>query len=289
MMKDKSLNRIKQGKELIDEADAIVVGIGSGLSAAGGLNFTNEDLVKQFYPEYYELGFKCIFDIISLYWSMDRCSPEQFWSFWARHIKEIRFDPPVTKPYEDLAKILKNKNYFVINTNVDGQYEKSDLDKERVFAPQGNYSLLQCSLPCSNDVYDDKEIIERMVKNMPDKFHIRTEDVPKCPHCGRFLIPNLRSGANFVEKPHIKKRKEYQKFIEDNVKDDKKIVFLEIGVGFNSPGVIRTPFNYMTYEIPNAKLIRINLNDPNVPHEIKSKTIIIQDDIKKVLSILKDL
>ena len=286
-MKEKELLLMEKVKKWIDDADAIVVGIGSGLSASAGLDYTSEEVCKHFYPEYYKMGFKCIFDIISLYWTMDRCSPEQYWSFWARHIKEIRFDPPALRPYQDLAEILKGKNYFVINTNVDGQYEKSKLDNNRVFAPQGNYNLLQCSLPCSNDVYEDKEIIEKMVKNMPDEFHIRSEDVPKCPHCGRCLVPNLRGSDTFVEKPHMEKRKEYQKFIEDNM--NKNILFLEIGVGFNSPGVIRTPFNYMTYEIPKAKLIRMNLNDPEVPYEIRSKTIVVKDNIKTVLAELKEM
>ena len=272
---------IYKAKQWINEADAIVVGIGSGLSTSGGLDYTSEDLAKKVYPEYCKLGFKCILDIKSFYWSIDQTSPVQYWGFWAKLIKAIRYEPPATKPYQILAEILKDKNYFVINTNVDHQYEKSNLDNNKVFAPQGNYGLLQCSLPCSDDVYDNKEIIEKMLKNMPDEFHIITEDVPTCPHCGRFLIPNLRGGDYFVEKPHMKKRKDYQMFIQNNI--EKNLLFIEIGVGFNSPGVIRTPFNYMTYEIPNAKLIRINLFDPGIPKEISSKSIAIKEDIKKAL------
>ena len=276
-----NIQQIISARQLIKNADAIVIGIGAGLSAAGGISYTTPELVKKWYPEYYEKGFRSIFSILGEYWRIEYTEPEIFWSYWARHIKNIRYDFPLTQPYIDLYEIVKNKNYFVILTNADGQYQKSQLDQDRVFAPQGNYQYLQCQLPCHQEVYDAKPYIEKMVKNMPSKFAVRTEDIPRCPKCGRYLIPNLRCDDTFVEKPHMKKQKEYRKFIEDN--KDKNILFMELGVGFNSPGVIRTPFDYMTYQIPKAKLLRINFSDDDVPREIKDKTLMIKGDLKTIL------
>ena len=280
-----SEKQIQQAKTLIKNADAIVVGMGSGLSASGGLDYTTIEPVKKNYPEYYEQGYDCIFSICGRYWSIDRAPPEQYWSFWARHIKEIRYDAKVTQPYNDLAEILKGRNYFVINTNVDGQYEKSNLDQERCCTPQGNYRYFQCEVPCTQEIYDNKELVEKMVKNMVTKFALRKEDIPRCPHCGKYLIPNLRSDDKFVEKPYMPKVDEYWNFINEN--KEKKIVFLELGVGFNSPGVIRSPFDYMTYKSPNANLIRINFSDDQVPKEIINKTVMIKGDLKETLEKLK--
>ena len=276
-----SIQQIAQARDLIKKADAIVVGIGAGMSAAGGLNYVSPDLVKKWYPEYYELGFTGLFPILCEYWQIHYSTPERFWSYWARHIKNIRYDYPLTQPYKDLYEILKNKKYFTILTNADGQYQKSKLDQNRLFAPQGNYQYLQCEVPCCDALYDSKPYVEKMVKNMPDKFSVRTEDIPICPKCGHHLVPNLRCDNTFVEKPHMKKMQEYRKFISDN--EDKNLLFLELGVGFNSPGVIRTPFDYMTYSIPNARLLRINFNDDEVPVEIAEKTLMIKGDIAEVL------
>ena len=264
-----SSKQILQATKIIDSADAIVVGIGAGLSAAGGLNFNSKEVVKRFYPEYFKLGFNSLFELIGSYWSIDKSIPELYWGFWGQHIKNIRYDSKVTH----------------LSTNVDGQYEKSNLDPERLFAPQGNYSLFQCSKPCSNEVYQNEEMITKMVENMQDPYSIRKDDIPICPRCGRYLIPNLRSDDKFVEKPHMRKRIDYQRFINDNC--EKNILFMELGVGFNSPGVIRAPFDYMTFEIPNAKLLRINFSDDQVPFEIKHKTLMIKGDLKDILEKIK--
>lgn len=274
------INRITQ---VLQTADCFLIGVGAGMSAAGGLNYADSALAQKWYPHYFERGKKTIVEIMSLYWvtTINESNAAHYWGFWANHINHIRYEPSALKPYADLYNIVKNKDYFICSTNVDGQLEKAGFDKNRIFAPQGDYALFQCAKPCSQDVYDNKEMIKTMLENMASPFEIRDVDIPRCPKCGYFLMPNLRCDDAFVETPHLINADPYSDFIKNS--SDKKIVLLELGVGFNTPSIIKFPFEAITYKHPNATLIRINLTDVEVSERNKDKSISIQDDIGKVL------
>lgn len=261
-------------KELIDNADAIVVGIGSGMSASGGLNYVSKDVLRDLYPKYFEMGYEHIFDAISNYWvtNINKRNENEYWDFWTLHINNIRYSFNATKPYLLLADLLKEKNHFIITTNGDHQTQKS-FDKSKVYAPQGDYGLFQCRVNCSNEVYDNKEFIDNYLNG--------NKSIPKCK-CGDYLIPNLRCDDYFCEKASDINSDSYTKFILDN--KDKKLLLIEIGVGYNTPVIIRYPFDRIS-TLGNVTLVRINVSDCNV----NEGNIGISDDIVKVLERIKEL
>lgn len=274
-------DKIRRAKALIDKADALVVGVGSGLSAAGGLDYADPKLAEKWYPEYYSMGLKSIINIMANYWpNTVNQQPERFWGFWAKHIWHIRYEPEATRPYRDLFELVSSKDHFIVSTNVDGQLEKAGFPKDKIFAPQGDYSLFQCQRHCCDSVYDNREAIGSMLKNMPNALEIRTEDIPKCG-CGAYLIPNLRCDDQFVETPHVRNMDDYSQFI--NTRYRQKVVFLELGVGFNTPGIIRFPFEQMTKTLPGAMLIRINNTDVRTIEKINDKAVCFIEDVSIIL------
>lgn len=282
-------DKINDVVKKIEDADAIVIGIGAGVTASGGINYMDEKTVKELLPEYYNLGFKSIMEIQSAFWKLSEENKLSYWGYWSRHIDEIRYKTGLLVPYKNLVKIMRNKNYFICTTNADGQTQKSGFDKDKIFAPQGNYDVFQCIVPCSRDeVYSNESMVKNMVASINENNQIDEKFIPKCPRCGNYLIPNLRCDDKFVENPHMYNLDKYEDFIMSNM--DKNIVFLELGVGFNTPGIIRFPFERLTYSNPNATLIRINKGMAMVPKEIESKSICIDDDINEVLmQILKKM
>lgn len=274
--------KITNAKALIHQADRIVLGIGSGLSAAGGLCYTDSELAQKWYPEYYSLGLRTIADIQSVYWWLTGNEPEKYWGFWAQHIWHIRYEAKATKPYRELLRLIGDKDYFICTTNVDNQVEKAGFKPECILAPQGDYGYFQCSVPCSHEVYQNKHMVLRMMENMVSAFEIRTEDIPVCPRCGEPLVPNLRCDNHFVEKPHTRNLPQYERYLTDC--KNKNTVFLELGVGYNTPGIIRYPFEQFTRNFKQAHLIRINNTCAEVPKNIEHKSISMQEDLSIVLS-----
>jgi len=275
---------IQKTAECIANTSLLLIGVGSGLTASGGLNYADPSLAEKWYPEYFEQGKKSIIEIMGDFWpnTIHEKNATAFWGFWARHIWHIRYEPDALRPYLDLFSIVHSKKYFICSTNVDGQLEKAEFDKNLIFAPQGDYALFQCSKPCSQDVYNNKIMITTMLKNMISPFEINVADIPLCPKCGNFLMPNLRCDNTFVETPHITNVETYKTFIQNAFESN--IVLLELGVGFNTPVIIRYPFETITLQCPNAKLIRINIAEDTISERIIEKSIFIQDDIGKVLS-----
>lgn len=273
--------KINSAAHLINEADKIVLGIGSGLSAAGGLCYTDHELTQKWYPEYYSMGLRTIADIQGMYWWLPKSDPVKYWGFWAKHIWHIRYEAEATKPYQELFRLVGDKDYFICTTNVDSQTEKAGFIADRTLATQGNYCYFQCSEPCSNEVYYNEEMIKNMLNNMVSPFEIRTEDIPVCPCCGRPLVPNLRCDNLFVEKPHLHSLPVYENYVMDC--RDKNVVFLELGVGYNTPVIIRYPFERLTNAFKNAHLIRVNATCADVPKNIESKAISLQEDLAQVI------
>lgn len=283
-----SLDEINFATEAIKNADRILIGIGSGISAAGGLSYTDPELAKRWYPEYFSLGKHSISEIMGDFWptTISDKNAVAYWGFWAQHIHHIRYEAKALQPYQDLFDIVRDKDYFLCSTNVDGQLEKAGFDKRKIFAPQGDYALFQCEKPCSQDVYDNKAMIDTMLENMVSPLDISKQDIPHCPRCGRFLIPNLRCDFRFVGKPHMENLKAYQEFLDKS--EDNKLVLLELGVGFNTPGIIRLPFERITAEYANANLIRVNFEDASVNPIIQNRSISIMEDIQQVLLNIRD-
>lgn len=274
--------RIIQAKQAIKQADYIIIGAGSGLSTAAGLLYSGEKFEKDF-KEFIE---KYHFDNLYSASFYEFKTQEEKWAFFAKMIKLNRYNEKPLKLYQELYEIAKNKEYFVLSTNVDGQFYNSGFDKNRVFEVQGDYSYLQCENACHNKLYNNKELVEEWLQNTKD-CKIPSELVMKCPVCGGNMDMNLRKDANFVqdENWYIQSEK-YEAFLSRS--KGKNVVLLEIGVGFNTPGIIRFPFEQMAANKVKTTLIRINKDYPLPMLEIENKTILFDEDTNKIIEDLKE-
>lgn len=274
-------SRILKAKQVIQNADYILIGAGAGLSTAAGLEYSGESFEKN-YKEFIEkYNFQ---DLYSATFYPFRTMEEK-WAFWAKLIKLNRFNNPL-KLYQELLELVKDKEHFVITTNADGQFEIAGFEKDKIFAVQGDYSLLQCENGCHNKLYNNKEMVEDWLEFTED-CEIPEDLVPTCPVCGKDMEMNLRKDANFVQDENwYKQSKNYEDFL-DRTKN-KNVVLLEIGVGFNTPGIIRFPFEQMIYNNLKTTLIRINKDYPQAMLEIKNKTISFNEDTNKIIEDLKE-
>ena len=274
--------RILQAKQAIKQADYIIIGAGSGLSTAAGLLYSGEKFEKDF-REFIE---KYHFDNLYSASFYEFKTQEEKWAFFAKMIKLNRYNEKPLKLYQELYEIVKNKEYFVLSTNVDGQFYNSGFDKDKIFEVQGDYSYLQCENACHNKLYNNKELVEKWLRNTK-KCKIPSDLVMKCPVCGGNMDMNLRKDANFVQDENWYRQSEkYEDFLSRS--KGKNVVLLEIGVGFNTPGIIRFPFERMTAISEKTTLIRINKDYPNPMLEIKNKTISFDEDTNKIIEDLKE-
>ncbi len=273
---DKFILRLNKAKKAIDEADYIIIGAGAGLSTAAGIDYTGKRFEKYFKDFIEEYGFTDMYS--SGFYPFK--SQEEKWAYWARHVFANRYDVGKTSVYQKLLKLVEDKEYFVLTTNVEHQFWINGFDDERIFATQGDYGFLQCEKACHDRLYPNREQVFEWVEKT-ENFRIPSDLVPKCPVCGGEMDLNLRKDNYFVEddKWH-EMNKNYYNFL-DNV--DGKFVFLEIGVGFNTPGIIRYPFEQMTYNNSDATLIRLNLDYPQAIPENKDKTISFDENVEEIL------
>ncbi len=207
---------------------------------------------------------------------------EEFWGYFARHIYFNRYNSKLNASFDNLLKIVEDKDYFVLTTNVDHIFQKSGFSKERLFYTQGDYGLFQCSVPCHNKTYDNEEMIMKMIEQTRD-LKIPTELIPSCPECGEPMTTNLRKDGAFVEdegwhNAYLR----YEQFIRET--RDKNVLYLELGVGFNTPSIIKYPFWQYTHNNKNAMFATINIEQSRVPSEIREKSIEIEENIAKVLN-----
>ncbi len=275
-------NNIEKVKTIIQSADAILIGAGAGLSTSAGFTYSGKRFEDNFPDFIAEYNFK---DMYSAGFYPYK-TLEEHWAYWSRYIFINRYQNTPKSVYKDLYNLVQGKDYFVLTTNVDHCFQKAGFEKHRLFYTQGDYGLWQCSKPCHNKTYDNESIIKKMVaeqKNM----RIPSELVPHCPVCGEPMSMNLRADNTFVEDNgwHTAADR-YQTFI--NRHKDLNIVYLELGVGGNTPGIIKYPFWQMTYHNPNATYICINLSEAYIPTEIKKQSIGIAEDIGETLNHIKN-
>ena len=274
------MSEIEKIKSVLENAEALVVGAGAGLSTSAGFTYSGERFEKYFSDFQARYGFSDMYTGGFYPYK----TLEEHWAYWSRYIMINRYTDAPVPVYEDLFKLVKDKNYFVITTNVDHCFQKALFDKSRLFYTQGDYGLFQCSEPCHQKTYDNEEQIRAMWENQKD-MKVPTELLPKCPVCGKPMSMNLRADDTFVEDEGWHKASlRYQDFLNGN--KDRNIVYLELGVGGNTPGIIKYPFWNMTYSNPKAKYICINKGEAVVPKEIENQSICVNNDIYEVLTSL---
>ena len=264
------------------EADTVVIGAGAGLSTSAGFNYTGERFEKYFSDFAEKYGIKDMYSGGFYPFAM----PEEHWAYWSRYIYINRYMDAPKPVYDNLLKLVADKDYFVITTNVDHCFQKAGFDKKRLFYTQGDYGLFQCSEPCCQETFDNEAMIREMVKRQ-ENMKIPTELLPICPHCGKPMTMNLRCDDTFVEDEGWHRAAErYENFLR--TRDGQKILFLELGVGYNTPVIIKYPFWQMTAKNPDATYACINQGQAVCPQEIERQSICLDADIGNTLRLIAE-
>ncbi|MBR6409910.1 MAG: Sir2 silent information regulator family NAD-dependent deacetylase [Clostridia bacterium] len=270
-------DNIQRVKRALAGCDAVVIGAGAGLSTSAGFEYSGERFERHFSDFEKKYGFHDMYS--GGFYPYQ--TKEEFWAYWSRYIWINRYTDAPKPVYNKLFELVRDRDYFVITTNVDHCFQKAGFDKKRLFYTQGDYGLFQCCMPCHNKTYENKEIVYRMVKEQKDML-VPTGLLPKCPVCGKPMTMNLRSDDKFVEDNgwHEAARR-YELFLREH--EGKRILFLELGVGYNTPGIIKIPFWNMTAQNPNATFACINYGEAVTLEEIADRSICIDGDIGEAI------
>ena len=270
-------SQIEKLKKEFEAAETIVIGAGAGLSTSAGFVYDGERF-RQYFSDFEEkYGFHDMYS--GGFYPYNTL--EEHWAYWSRYIYINRYMDAPNPVYSELFELVKEKDYFVLTTNVDHCFQKAGFDKKRLFYTQGDYGLFQCSEPCCNETFENEDIMRQMVERQKD-MRIPSELLPVCPHCGKPLTMNLRSDNRFVEDEGWHRAAErYNNFLR--TRKNQRILFLELGVGYNTPVIIKYPFWQMTAKNRNATYVCINYGEAVCPQEIKKQSICIDSDIGKVI------
>ena len=270
--------QIEQLKQALETADAVLIGAGSGLSTSAGLTYSGERFERYFSDFHQKYG---ITDIYSGgFYPFDTL--EEYWAWWSRHIFYNRYVDAPLPVYQVLLALVKDKDYFVLTTNVDHQFQRSGFDKKRLFYTQGDYGLWQCSKACHCKTYDNENTVRQMVARQR-AMRIPTELIPRCPVCGAPMTMNLRCDDTFVQdEGWYAAQSRYSDFVRRHKHE--KVLYLELGVGNNTPVIIKYPFWKYTLENLDAIYACVNFGQAYAPREIAKRSICLDADIGRILS-----
>lgn len=291
--------KIQKFYQLLQEADTVLIGAGAGLSAAAGFTYTDERFHRYFSDFASKYHFKDMYT--GGFYPYDTLN--EYWAYFSRYIYINRYMNPIYPVYRQLYTLIQEKDYFVITTNVDHCFQKSGFDKKRIFYTQGDYGLFQCSKPCHNETYENADSILEMVKAqgyritenntlyLPEgtaaKMTIPDDLIPRCIKCGKPMSMNLRADDTFVQNEGwYQAAKRYKLFIKRH--QNSKILLLELGVGYNTPSIIKYPFWHLTAENPKSAYVCINNGEAICPKEIEKKSICIDGNIRAVFNMKKN-
>ena len=268
-------------KHEIQMADAVLIGAGAGLSTSAGFTYTGKRFTETFADFISKYGFRDMYS--GGFYPFETL--EEHWAYWSRYIYINRYQDAPKDTYADLLALVQGKDYFVLTTNVDHCFQKAGFDKHRLFYTQGDYGLWQCSGSCHDKTYDNEAVIRKMVVEQKD-MRVPSELVPRCPVCGAPMSMNLRADSTFVEdEGWHQAAARYQDFVRRH--EGMRVLYLELGVGMNTPGIIKYPFWKMVYQNPKATYACVNLSEAYCPAEIRKRSICIDEDIDKVLKELR--
>lgn len=269
--------QINKLKTVLESADAVLIGAGAGLSSSAGLTYGGERFLRYFSDFHAKYGISDMYS--GGFYPYETL--EEYWAWWSRHIYYNRYAEPPKPVYAELLKLVEQKDYFVLTTNVDHCFQKAGFDKQRLFYTQGDYGLFQCSAPCGNKTYDNEEIVRRMVDEQKD-MKIPPALIPYCPVCGKPMTVNLRCDNTFIQdEGWYGACKRYEAFIKNH--KNSRIVYLELGVGGNTPAIIKYPFWQATSRNKKAAYVCINYGKAVCPPQIEKQSVCINGDIGTVI------
>ena len=268
---------IERLRTALRDADAVVIGAGAGLSAAAGFDYGGARFLRHFGD------FAARYGIRDMYAGgfYPFPTPEESWAYWSRYIYLNRYQDPPGPVYDRLRELVREKDHFVLTTNVDHCFQRAGFDKARLFYTQGDYGLFQCSGPCRQETYDNEAVVREMVRRQ-EGMRVPTELIPLCPHCGRPMTVSLRCDDRFVEdEGWHRAAARYERFLRAHA--GPRILFWELGVGQNTPGIIKYPFWRLTAREPKATYACLNAGEAYAPEELRERSICIDADSGEVL------
>ncbi len=271
-------NNIDKVKYLIKQSDRILIGAGAGLSTAAGIDYAGTRFKNNFSEYIKKYGMEDMYTAGFYPFKTE----EEKWGFWSKHIYLNNINLSSNPVYEKIYQLVKDKDYFVLSTNVDDLFTKSGFPEDKIFATQGSYNYIQCQKACHNKIYNNTELISKMIESIDEDLKIDTDLIPHCPVCGELMDTNLRKDNYFVEDEHWHiQNDKYKDFINSSI--NKKTLLLEFGVGFNTPGIIRFPFEAMVSKVDQWNLVRFNTDQFQLSVDISDKYYPINQDIGEVL------
>ncbi len=253
-------DNIRRAAEAIQSAEAIFIGAGAGLSAAAGLDYNDDVSFAERYPAMLQYGFRNQYQLMGYKFK----DPALKWGYLAATLKNV-YDGQPTSVYENLRHLIASRDYFVMTSNVDRYFYKNKFDADKIYTPQGDYEYLQCMTPCHLNVWDAKPIVAQLIPSIDPKTQIVQDPalLPVCPNCGEAVYMNVRGGSWFIDQPYTDQAEKLNAWLS-NIRG-KKLVGLEIGAGYNTPGVIRGPMEAIGTTWENTQFIRINLDHATGP------------------------
>ncbi|CAF1196012.1 unnamed protein product [Didymodactylos carnosus] len=282
----------------LTQSSSILVAAGAGLSASAisrkynvGLDYTSSVAFDRLYPRMLQVStMRCMYDAIGKHdWS-----PKLMWGYLFTHVNLARYNWGETDVYQDLKRIVRHiPDSFVVTTNADGMFEQNGFDMQRFLSTQGDYSLLQCLKPCSSQaVFDAREYMDRALPYVdPKTFEVPSKFIPKCPRCGSDMFYCVRGGDWFLESAFDDQRRRYRDFLNRSVNKGRGglLTIVEIGVGFNTPSVLRWPMEELVTNHDNVRLIRINMHAPDVPTNVRNRAVAFGGDAASIIQRLSEI
>ncbi|QIZ50511.1 NAD-dependent protein deacetylase of SIR2 family [Dickeya zeae] len=269
-------------RNLLASCDAILIGAGAGLTASAGIDYLDEKAFSRYFQGWVNKGFTAQYELMGY----RNWTQLEKWGYYKTHLSYVYYSQPFNQLYRALYQLVKNKDYFVMTSNVDGHFYKNGFDRSKLYAPQGDYGLIQCTKPCSQDVWDIKPFLDRMEPYFDKKQQIltSTKGVPKCPHCGSDMFVHVRVDNSFIDEIHVSERQKLLDWLEGANK--KNLLIFDLGSGFNTPMVIRIPMERITQALPNSTLVRINSHHVETSLELGERYIPIKSDIGNFIHLM---
>jgi NAD-dependent SIR2 family protein deacetylase len=262
-----------------EEADRVLIGAGAGLSADAGVDYTDEVAFARTFPSLVKRGLRAPYQMIG----HAGLPAEVFWGYWLTHVDEVRFGNGRRRVYELLFDLVRDKDWFVLTSNVDALFARNGFDADRVCSIQGDFAFLQCYTPCSDELWPSAPVLARLLPEIdPATQALRDPALtPTCPRCGGDMFFNVRGGHWFVETPWRRQFEVLREWLPSA--SNERLLVVDIGSGFNTPSVVRWPMERTARAIPTARFVRINRNDPELHVDLGARALTVPAGALEVL------